>query len=176
MRIKMKFPLILLIFTAIFWLCPDLAMACDVRQYALGYIKNIHSVVGGTKPKLVVKKGSSSDEYAYYLNKTIYVFKGDYKESCEDSLPMLKSVIAHEYGHHIEKDLRKVSQLRGERLILVAEHSIADQILGGAEYDNEKDLKYSSDYEKIKNYLVKKQNKKLLAETNQRKILFKSKK
>lgn len=140
---------ILAVSVAAFLLFPSSAKACNVRPYALTYIGDIYDVFGGTKPRLVVENGKSSAEYGYYDKNTIHIYKGDYKGSCSTELPLLKSVIAHEYGHHVAGELGKISPLRGEKLAYVAEHSIGDGILGGAEYDNEAESQHLEDYEKI---------------------------
>lgn len=138
---------------------PSFALACDVRPYAKSYINQIQKAVGGEKPKVLVLNRKSAENVAFYVytEKTIYIYKNDYKGSCVSETPYLKAVIAHEYSHHLEKSLKKVSNLKGEKLAYVAEHAIADQILGGAEYDNEMDMRYVNQYQKIKNFIRQKQ-------------------
>lgn len=116
---------------------PSSSKACDVRLYAKSYINQINAVVAGKKPNLVVEKGSDPNRYAFYENGTIHIYNGDYQGACSDETPFLKSVIAHEYAHYIEKKLAPVAKVRGERLAFIAEHAIGDELLGNAIYDNE---------------------------------------
>jgi len=137
------------------------AEACSVRQPAKSYIDRIHKIIGGEKPKLVVESGKNKDIAAFYDGKAIHIYKGDYKGSCGDETPYLKSVIAHEYAHHAEKKFKGVAKLKGEKLAYVAEHAIGDSIFGDdIEYDNDKDLDHPKAYTAITKMIFKKQSKK----------------
>lgn len=148
---------------AIFILMPFSASACNVRPHALSQINKIHKVFGGKKPKLVIEKGSDKDAVAFYNKSTgtIRLFKEDYPGKCSDEIPYLKSIISHEYAHHISKELKKVTKLKGERLAYLAEHSIGDAIFGydAVDYDNDTDLEHPTAYEAIKTMISKKQIK-----------------
>lgn len=146
----------------IVFVIPFSTSACNVKPYAKNYIQKINKVFGGVKPKLVVLSGKE-DYYGFYESNTIYIYSGDYKGSCSSNTPFLKSVIAHEYAHSISSKLKKISTLRGEKLAEVAEHSIGDNILGNAEYDNEADSTYFGQYQKINNLIADKMQIKGLA-------------
>ena len=154
---KIKF-----LFLAMFLLLPfSSAKACNVRQPAKSYIDRIHKILGGEKPKLVIESGKDKEIAAFYDGKAIHIYKGDYRGSCGNETPYLKSVIAHEYAHHAEKKFKGVAKLRGEKLAYVAEHAIGDSIFGDdIEYDNAKDLKHPKAYEVITKMIFKKQSKK----------------
>ncbi|HOX11228.1 MAG TPA: hypothetical protein P5323_04380 [Candidatus Moranbacteria bacterium] len=154
---KIKF-----LFLALFLLLPfSSADACSVRQPAKSYINRIHKIIGGEKPKLVIESGKDKEIAAFYDGKAIHIYKGDYKGSCGNETPYLKSVIAHEYAHHAEKKFKSVAKLKGEKLAYVAEHAIGDSIFGDdIEYDNDKDLKHPKAYEAITKMIFKKQSKK----------------
>ncbi len=148
---------------AIFFLMPKISLACEPKSYAKEYINQIHAVFGGDKPALVVEKGINKKIVAFYNEETgIHIFKGDYKGACEDTLPYLKSVIAHEYAHHISSKIKKVVWIAGrENLAEVGEHAIADGIFGDEVfYDNDLNEKYAVEYEKILNFIENKNENK----------------
>jgi len=154
------------------FLNPLSASACNIAPYAKSYVNSINEVLGGEKPKVVVLNGKSKNTLAYYSKKTIYIYKGDYGKSCSEETPFLKSVIAHEYAHHIEKSLEKIAKLKGEKLARVSEHSIADEILGEAEYDNKADVKYPKQYQAIVEMIRKKQIARIIGSNSNIKIVF----
>jgi hypothetical protein len=161
---------------AVFVLMPfSSAKACNVRPYAISYINKINEVLGGTKPKLVLESGSEKDFFAFYDGKAIHIYKGDYRGKCSDETPFLKSVISHEYAHSVSAKLKKVANLKGEKLAKVAEHAIGDVLWGNnIEYDNGEDLVYPKDYAAMKQLVLSKQNVILKSKTNP--IYFKSRK
>jgi len=168
---NIKLLLIILAFFA--FVRPLGVLACDIKPFATDYVNQIHQVFGGEKPKLVILNGYSDESVAYYNydEKTIYIYKTDYKESCALETPYLKSVIAHEYAHHLRKTLGKIADLKDEDLAYVAEHAIADQIFGGAEYDNDIEAKNINQYEKIKKIIWEKQIKKFISQNNLKKLV-----
>lgn len=169
-----KFKVFVVLGIALFM--PFSAKACEMRPYAQSYIDSIHRVFGGTKPKLVIEKGSNKVEAAFYDGKAIHIYKNDYKGKCVNETPYLKSVIAHEYAHHLSGKLRTVTNLKGEKIAYVAEHSIADTILGGEiEYDGYMNLVYPKADLSIRKMISEKQTK-IIAKSNSSKIYFKSKK
>lgn len=129
---------------------PSATKACDAKPYAKSYVDQIHAVVSGKKPNLIVEKGTNASRYAFYENGTIHIYSGDYQGACGQSTSFLKSVVAHEYGHHLESRLAPVAKARGERLGFIAEHAIADEILGNAVYDNVLSSKDASAYASVK--------------------------
>jgi len=146
-------------FVVLFLFYPLAANACNVRSYAKAYVNKIGDVVGGKKPAIVIEKGIDDSRSGFYEDGVIHIFKGDYTELCIEDVPFLKSVIAHEYAHHLENKLKKVLNLHGERLAYVGEHAIGDEILGDAFYDN--DIKRSdiAAYDKLKEMLKTKKIK-----------------
>ena len=149
--------LVLVMFLSGLLLMPFSAKACNVRPYAKAYINKIHNVFGGTKPGLVIENGDKKNVAAFYNKGVIHIYKGDYAGKCKDVTPYLKSVISHEYAHHVAKKLNQVSKLKGEKLAYVAEHSIGDTLFQNVEYDNKADLKYPEDYDAIAMLVVIKQ-------------------
>ncbi len=156
---------VIVVFALIF---PATAKACDVRLYAKSYVNRISTVVGGKKPTLVIESGVDPKRFGFYENGTIHIYKGDYKGKCSESTLFLKSVIAHEYAHHIENKFKKSFKLKfkkninlkGERWAYVAEHAIADEVLGDATYDNDLKNRDMSEYDKIIEMLQTKKFKK----------------
>lgn len=144
------------------------ANACDIRLPAKSYVNRIHAVVGGEKPKLIIEKGISSERFGFYKAGAIHIYKGDYNGRCGEATSFLKSVIAHEYAHHIEKKFKKSFKLKfkkniklkGERWAHVAEHAIADEILGDATYDDDLKDRDMPVYDKITEMLRIKKFKK----------------
>jgi hypothetical protein len=157
---------------------PFSTRACAVRPYAPSYINRIYAVFGGIKPKLVIEAGSNNNEVAFYDGTSIHIYKGDYKGKCSDETPYLKSIISHEYAHHVSDKLKKNTNLKGERLAYLAEHAIGDGIFGDnvVEYDNDADLTHPKAYDAIKNLILSKQNKIVLAKSNSHAIYFKNRK
>jgi len=147
--------IIAVVLTAAFLARPFSANACEIKPYVKNYLSRIQGALGGEKPKIILLSGKDSHRYAFYRpsTKTIHIYKGDYKGRCANELPFLKSVLAHEYAHYLSKPLKKITGLNEEKTARIAEHAIADTLLGGAKYDNSFDLKYPAQYLKLKNMI-----------------------
>jgi hypothetical protein len=146
--------LLLALFTAILLLSsPVSAKACNIRPHAKSYVNKIHKLVGNKKPSIVFEDGIDKNRFAFYRDGVIHVYQGDYKATCSEATPLLKSVIAHEYTHHLENKLAKVLKMRGERLAYVGEHAIGDEILGDAFYDNDLKQRDIKAYTKLRTML-----------------------
>lgn len=143
---------------------PNPTMACEVKPHAKKYMEQIQNVFGGEKPDLVIEKGSDEETLAFYdrEDKAIHIYKGDYKGACEDNLPTLRVVIAHEYAHHLNSKIRNIAWIEGrENLAETSEHAIADAIWGSAKvtYDADLDPQYLQQYQKIFTYVKTKMNR-----------------
>jgi hypothetical protein len=151
------------------------AKACNARPYAISYVNKIYGVFGGVKPKLVIEDGSNNNEVAFYDGTSIHIYKGDYKGKCADETSYLKSVISHEYAHHVSAKLKKVTSLKGEKLAYLAEHAIGDGILGNdVEYDNDADLEHPKDYAAIRNFILSKQSKSVSVKSDSHTLYLKN--
>jgi len=146
---NINFWLISAVLFGIFIFTPLSVKACEIQPYAESYINEINDILGGSKPKLRIDEKKIVGTMGFYKNGVIHIYKNDYKGECDDITPYLKSIIAHEYAHHIQIRFEKITKLRGEDLALIAEHSIGDGILKNVEYDNQNQKKYIEEYEKM---------------------------
>ncbi|EKE25734.1 MAG: hypothetical protein ACD_5C00050G0004 [uncultured bacterium] len=146
--------LMIFIFISLMLIFPDIAAACDPKPHAKKYINQIRDVFGGEKPGLVIEEDSSEEILAFYdrEEKIIHIYKDDYKGSCEENLPKLRVVIAHEYAHHLNSKIRKIAPIDGrENLAETAEHAIANAIWGEDKvvFDDDLNQQYLQQYKKI---------------------------
>lgn len=149
------------VLSILFFVVPGISLACDPKPHAKKYINQIDAIFGGEKPGLVVERGSDSEVAAYYDRDTaiIHIYKGDYEGSCEENLPYLRTVIAHEYAHHLTSKIKKVAWISGrENLADVGEHAISDAVWGSenVSFDDDLDAKYASQYGKLFRYIKNK--------------------
>lgn len=135
------------------WSIP--AQACDLKTYSKKYINEIHSVVGGEKPSVRVKRYKKNVLGDYtYATKMITVYSDNYEGECVDVLPSLKSLISHEYGHHLNDQIENVTGIENrEEIAHLAEHSFGSEILKDTEYDNELTKKGERVYKKLNRHL-----------------------
>lgn len=149
----------------VFAFAPNVSYACDPKPHAKRYINRINDVLGGEKPNLVIEDGVSDKAIAFYDKETgIHIYRDDYEGLCVSNLPYLKSVIAHEYAHHISSKLKRVAWIAGrENVADVGEHAIASAIWGESVYfDGDLDEKYSQQYDKLLKYVQIKSSENLL--------------
>lgn len=142
-------------------LVPQSSFACNPKSHAKTYIDQIHAILGGDKPDLEVEDGNDGDVVAFYdrSEEIIHIYEDDYNGLCEDNLPYLRSVIAHEYSHHLTTRLKNIALITGrENIANVGEHAIADAVWGADRvvYDDILDPQFSSQYDKIFSFIINK--------------------
>ncbi len=100
--------------------------------------------MGGEKPRVIIVKKGGDYVAAYWKEKkAIIIYEDAFNGKCSKHIPYLKSVVAHEYGHHLQKKLGKVMHSnKNENIAEIAEHSFGELILKNAEYDTDTHERY----------------------------------